>query len=408
MLTDRAEPLRRAGPAEVFGAFLKLGVTAFGGPLAHLGYFRDEFVVRRRWLDEQTFAQIVALCQMLPGPASSQVGMIVGIFRAGFLGGVAAWVGFTLPSAIALTAFALGISRLPPGVIEPWLHGLLIAAVAVVAFAVTSMAMTLCPDRTRRTIAIVSAIAILLAPVAGVMQVVLIVLGGLFGHRYLRSAENTPVASTHRMTSLHLDRRIGMLSAICFALVLAVCIGVHGGAPSPGVVFAKFFETGSLVFGGGHVVLPMLQARVLPYHWVDAQTFLAGYGAAQAVPGPLFTFAAFLGAAMWPGNAIGGAALCLGAIYLPSYLLLAAVLPFWNRLRDSVSAAAVLRGVNAVVVGILFAALYTPIWTSAIHSPRDVAVALGAFLLLAVWRIAPWRVVALTCLAAFATNALPG
>lgn len=382
--------------AEVFLAFLRLGVTSFGGPIAHLGYFRNEFVERRRWIDEDSYAQIVALCQFLPGPASSQVGIIIGYERAGPLGSLAAWCGFTLPSAIALTAFAYGVRVVPNAGTSGWVHGLLIAAVAVVAMAVATMAATLTPDAPRRTIAIAVAIGALLAPPTGFVQLVLIAIGAivgwwLFGRSPISAAPGVSDDDRIRRD----DSRVAIASAAVLVLLLVAFpfVGrfVHDG---PFVVFAKFFEVGALVFGGGHVVLPLLQAQVVPPGWISNSSFLAGYGAAQAVPGPLFTFAAYLGAAMQgPVRGVGGAALCLSAIFLPSFLLVAAVLPFWHRISGNAVARAALRGVNAAVVGLLLAALYNPVWVSAIRRPVDVAILLAAMLALGVWRAPPWSVV---------------
>lgn len=393
-----ANPRRAADAGEVFLTFLRLGVTSFGGPIAHLGYFRDEFVARRHWLDEESYAQIVALCQFLPGPASSQVGIVIGYERAGALGSLAAWCGFTLPSAIALVAFAYGLRAIPNAASSSWVHGLLVAAVAVVALAVSSMAASLAPDRPRRTLAVAVAVGALLAPANGFSQLALIAFGALYGWWFLSPARRgilpTAPAPTRQLGGG--DPRIAIASAIVFlALIIGLPIAegfIRGG---PFIAFAKFFEVGGLVFGGGHVVLPLLQAQVVPSGWISSTDFLAGYGAAQAVPGPLFTFAAYLGAAMHHGpvHGVAGAALCLIAIFLPSFLLLAAILPFWDRARSNVGAAAVLLGINSAVVGLLLAALYNPVWTSAIHSTIDVAIVLVAFLALSVWRAPPWSVV---------------
>jgi chromate transporter len=386
-----------ADAIEVLFAFLRLGLTSFGGPIAHLGYFREEFVVRRRWLSEESYAHTVALCQFLPGPASSQVGIIIGYRRAGALGALAAWCGFTLPSAFALVAFAYGLRLVPGAAASGYVHGLLVAAVAVVALAVASMASSLAPDRVRRTLAVTVAIGALLAPANGYAQLALIALGAIFGWRFLRApADKAVPIAQHEPEAESGDARVGLACALAFALlVIGLPFAERFVRFGPFVAFAKFFEVGALVFGGGHVVLPLLQAQVVPPGWISNESFIAGYGAAQAVPGPLFTFAAYLGAAMerGPVHGIGGAALTLVAIFLPSFLLVAAVLPFWERLRRNAAARAVLRGVNAAVVGVLLAALYSPVWVSAIRSTLDVALALGAFAALGTWRAPPWSVV---------------
>ncbi|HKT17032.1 MAG TPA: chromate efflux transporter [Stellaceae bacterium] len=378
---------------EVFGAFLRLGLTSFGGPVAHLGYFRAEFVARRHWLDEATFGDIIALCQFLPGPASSQVGITLGILRAGLKGGLAAWVGFSGPSALALTLFAYGVAALGNVAQQPWLHGLKIVAVAVVAQAVWGMARTLCPDRMRASMAVGAALLVLAAPGAA-GQIGAIVLGALIGWRWLGAAQEPPAASSIEIT---LGRKLGIAALVIFALLLFglpaldAALGNHALA-----LFDSFYRAGALVFGGGHVVLPLLQQAVVPPGWASNDAFLAGYGAAQAVPGPLFTFSAYLGAVMEPGpSGWKGALLCLGAIYLPSFLLLVGVLPFWDALRRRGAVRAALRGVNAAVVGLLLAALYTPVWTSAITSAADFGLGIAAFLLLVFWRVPPWLVVLL-------------
>ena len=398
---------RRGGTSarEVFAAFLRLGLTSFGGPIAHLGYFRDEFVGRRRWLDEETYAQVVALCQLLPGPASSQVGIIIGFKRAGVLGSLAAWCGFTLPSATLLVALAYAVHALRNVAASPWIHGLIVAAVAVVAVAAAGMAAALAPDRPRRTLAVAIAIGALLAPANGYAQLALVALGALFGWKFL-SVSNHGARSETAFTKKKLrdcPARVAMGSAVAFAvLLLGLPLAEHDVNTGPFIAFAKFFEVGALVFGGGHVVLPLLQSQVVAPGWISSADFLAGYGAAQAIPGPLFAFAAYLGAAMEHGPVCGfaGAALCLVAIFLPSFLLVAAVLPVWNRVRANAAAAAALLGVNAAVVGLLLAALYDPLWKSAIHSNADVAIVLAALLALAVWRAPPWSVVLGSALAA--------
>lgn len=377
---------------EVLGVATRLGLTSFGGPVAHLGYFREEYVVRRRWLDEAAYADLVALCQFLPGPASSQVGIAIGVSRAGLLGGVAAWLGFTLPSAIALVAFAYGVRGLGVGD-AGWLHGLKVAAVAVVALAVWGMARALAPDRGRATLALVSAIVALLWP-TGLGQVAIIVAAGVVGLRLCPGAAPPALVQTR----FPITRRLGAATLVLFFTLLATLPIARQLAPSQTLaVFESFFRAGALVFGGGHVVLPLLQAEVVPPGWVAGEQFVAGYGAAQAVPGPLFTFAAYLGAVMGPApSGVAGAALALGAVFLPSFLLVIGTLPFWDELRRRPGVQAALRGINAAVVGLLLAALYQPVWTSAIRAPADVGLALAAFGLLAFWKAPAWLVVVLT------------
>lgn len=383
----------RSRLGDLFAAFLRLGVSAFGGPIAHLGYFNTEFVERRQWLDQDTFAQIVALCQFLPGPASSQVCIIIGLIRAGVLGGALAWIAFTLPSAILMAAFALGIAHIPGVANAPWIHGLLVAAVAVVAVAVASMYRSLCPDVPRKSLALISAVLITFLPVTGFVQLFVIVAGALYGRFFIAAIPATtrpiPTVGNHATGIAAGLALIGLLLGLPLIDRFTQNGVVH--------VVTAFYESGALVFGGGHVVLPLLQARVVPPGWIGQDAFLAGYGAAQAMPGPLFTFASYLGAAMHgPVSGIGGAAIGLLAIYLPSFLLIAAVLPYWNgTIRNTVIVAA-LQGVNAAVVGVLLAAFYQPVWVSAIRAPADAALALLAFAALAVWNWPPWLVVVLS------------
>ncbi|MDO8476389.1 MAG: chromate efflux transporter [Candidatus Rokubacteria bacterium] len=378
------------GALEVLAAATRLGLTSFGGPVAHLGYFRNEYVVRRRWVDDQTYGDLVALCQFLPGPASSQVGIALGIFRAGLLGGLAAWIGFTLPSAIALVLFGLGIRGMDLSQ-AGWLHGLKVAAVAVVAQAVWGMARSLCPDRERATMAILAALAVSAWPAAG-GQVLVIALAGIVGLRLLPGSGG--MGAPHVRVPFGRPLGIGAL-IMFFALLVALPVLRYLAPFPPLAVFDSFYRAGSLVFGGGHVVLPLLHAEVVPPGWVSNEQFLAGYGAAQAVPGPLFTFAAYLGAVMQSRpNGWAGAALALIAIFLPSFLLVVGALPFWDVLRTRAAFQAALRGINAAVVGLLLAALYHPVWTSAIHAPADFALALAAFGLLTLWAMPPWLVVA--------------
>lgn len=379
---------RRA--VEVFVIFLRLGLTSFGGPIAHLGYFRDEFVTRRQWLTEKSYADLIALCQFLPGPASSQVGLALGMSRCGYSGALAAWLGFTLPSALALILFALGIAGYGDGVSAGALSGLKVVAVAVVAQAVWGMARNLCPDKQRVTLMGAATCVVLWAP-SSLAQVGVILTAGLVGLLVFKPSENS-AADTLPIT---ISRRTG---GIWLALFFLLLIGLPTLAQVvPGQMLAlidAFYRAGSLVFGGGHVVLPLLQAEVVPTGWVDKEAFLAGYGAAQAVPGPLFTFAAFLGASMNQApTAWAGGIVCLLAIFAPSFLLIAGALPFWESLRRSQRTQAALAGVNAGVVGLLLAALYQPVWTSAIHRPQDFGLALMAFIALMFWKMPPWLVV---------------
>ncbi len=382
---------QRGSTVEVFRVFLRLGLIAFGGPVAHLGYFRTELVERRRWLDETAFADIVALCQFLPGPASSQTGLSIGLMRAGLPGGIAAWLGFTTPAALAMIAFGYGVSRLGDFSGAAWLHGLKIVAVAVVANAVWGMARSLCPDRERASIAVgATVVAIALPPSIG--QIAAIVAGAAIGWCFLRDGAGP---TSHAPLAIRLPQGLSIVCAILFVVLLAGLPLLTKAAPSHALAeFDAFYRSGALVFGGGHVVLPLLQAAVVPPGWVSNDTFLAGYGAVQALPGPLFTFSAYLGTVMnTPPNGWLGGVLCLVAIFLPSFLLLIGVLPYWDRLRRLASVQSALRGVNAAVVGVLLAALYNPVWTSAILGARDFAVGIVAFLLLALWKLPPWLVV---------------
>ena len=436
-MTSAAGP--RHGAAEVFAVFLRLGLTSFGGPVAHLAYFRDEFVARRRWLGERAYADLVALCQFLPGPASSQVGFALGLSRAGLPGALAAWAGFTLPSALALIVLALGLAQagdaLPAGV----LHGLKLAAVAVVAQAVWGMARALCVGPVRATLMVAAAGVVLWVPGVAMQFGVLAVAAGI-GWWRLRppppsvagapavtvAASPNPVptrsgavaasssfpaagvsgpvdassSSTAAVTGLD-DLRVPVshrAAAGCLALCLGLLVALPllaAALPHPALAqFDAFYRAGALVFGGGHVVLPLLEAEVVGSAWVREDVFLAGYGATQAVPGPLFTFAAFLGASMQPGPGgwVGGL-LCLVAVFVPGLLLVLGALPFWASLRRHAAAQAALAGVNAAVVGWLLAALFQPVWAAAVQGPRDVSVVLLALLALTVWKAPPWAVV---------------
>jgi len=389
----------RGSVLEVLATFLKLGLTSFGGPVAHLGYFRAEIVERRRWLDERSYSDLVALCQFLPGPASSQVGLAIGLTRAGWLGALAAWCGFTLPSAIALIVFAYGIGHWGALAGSGAVHGLKVAAVAVVAQAVWGMAKNLCPDRARAAIAVVAALLVLVLPTS-LSQVIAIAVAGLVGWRMLKLPAQQPVA--HR--SYGVSRTAG-------AIALTLFFGLLAGLPLVAVatqsllwtVIEGFYRAGALVFGGGHVVLPLLQATVVPAGVVTNEQFLAGYGAAQAVPGPLFTFAAYLGAVMnGPLSGWTGGLTLLLVIFVPAFLLVVGTLPFWDALRQRQGVQSAMAGVNAAVVGILLAALYDPVWTSAIQTRADFATALAAFALLVYARVSPFVVVLLAAAAGWA------
>jgi chromate transporter len=393
------EARKKHSPVEVLLVFLKLGLISFGGPIAHIGYFRDEFVMRRRWLDDATYTDLVALCQFLPGPASSQVGMSIGLMRAGYLGGFAAWAGFTLPSAIALILFAYGAHALAGPVGVGLLHGLKLVAVAIVAQAVFGMARTLCPDRQRASIAAVATVLVLYSS-SSITQISAILLGSIAGLLVCRTSapgSTAPVA-------VPVSRRVGLASLAIFILLLFGLPLFRGFGSPPGVtLFAAFYRSGALVFGGGHVVLPLLRDAFVAPGWVSDNTFLAGYGAAQAVPGPLFTFAAYLGAVVQPSpHGVLGAALGLVGIFLPGMLILIGALPFWDSLRARPGAQAAMRGINAAVVGLLGAALYNPVWTSSINTPGDLSLALIGFVLLTMWRAPPLLVVIMDALAGIA------
>ncbi|VIO67994.1 putative chromate transport protein [Bradyrhizobium ivorense] len=388
------QPVGRA--AEVFRVFLRLGLTSFGGPIAHIGYFRHEFVERRKWLDEQAYADLVALCQFLPGPASSQVGFSLGLMRAGYPGALAAWTGFTLPSAIVLVLFAYGASALSGPVGSGLVHGLKLVAVAIVAQAVWGMARTLCPDRTRASIAVLAALLILFST-SPVVQVGAILLSGLAGLVLCRAGQGG--GATH--FAVPVSRRVGLAALAAFSILL---IGLPVLARLSGdggiALFEAFYRSGALVFGGGHVVLPLLREAVVTPGWVNDSAFLTGYGAAQAVPGPLFTFAAYLGAVVGIApHGVAGAIIGLLGIFLPGVLILLAALPFWDEFRKRAGAQAMMRGVNAAVVGILGAALYQPVWTSTVLGPRDFGIALVGFVLLTVWRAPPLVVVVFSAIA---------
>ena len=377
-------------PLKVLLIFLRLGLTSFGGPIAHLGYFRDEFVTRRGWLTEQCYGDLVALCQFLPGPASSQVGMALGLVRAGYLGALAAWAGFTIPSAIILIMLGMGISGnaalIPVGLI----HGLKIVAVAIVAQAVWGMARSLCPDRLRITIMTITTCFVLAEPSAW-GQVGVMVAAGLTGVALLKPTH----VVKHDPFPIKIGRQTGTAWILVFFIFLFGLPLLANIYPDQTLmIIDAFYRSGALVFGGGHVVLPLLQSELVPNGWIDNDTFLAGYGTAQAMPGPLFTFAAFLGSVMHSEHSgILGGFICLLSIFAPSFFLVMGALPFWEQLRQNLHAQAALPGVNAAVVGLLLAALYQPVWTSAIYEPRDFGLAIIAFVALIIWKFPPWFVV---------------
>lgn len=408
--TTAATPSVHTCAWQVFWIFLRLGLTSFGGPVAHLGYFRDEFVQRRQWLTERSYADLVALCQFLPGPASSQVGMALGLMRAGMPGALAAWLGFTLPSALVLALLGLGLAGgyavLPAGAI----HGLKVVAVAVVAQAVWGMARSLCVGRAKVTLMALACCAVLLVPGVWGQVGVMLAAGGAGWWLFGRGRAATPETPNDAPDALLLPlrRRTGAALLVVFAALLVLL--PLAARLWPGSLLAMvdaFYRVGALVFGGGHVVLPLLQSAVVEPGWVSADAFLAGYGATQAVPGPLFTFAAFLGAAMAPGWAGAGLALlAILGIFLPAFLLVAGALPWWAPLRQRSWARGVLAGVNAAVVGLLLAALYQPVATSALRSAADVALALVALAALLRWRVPPWAVVVATALTGWGLQVL--
>lgn len=378
----------------IFWIFLKLGLTSFGGPIAHLGYFRDEFVVQRRWLSEESYGELVSLCQFMPGPASSQVGFSLGILRGkGLDGGVAAWLGFTLPSALILFAFAFGAASFTGPLAEGLLHGLKLVAVAVVAQAIWGMARSLTPDRQRAAIALVAVLIVVFLG-GSIGQMAAIALGALGGVWLCRGQR---ISTIQGRVTFPITRRAGITAFVIFTLLLLgmpLLVALTGNKQLS--LFESFYRSGSLVFGGGHVVLPLLREAMVMSGWVTNESFLAGYGLAQAVPGPLFTFAAYLGAdASLATDPVSGSAIALIAVFLPGLLLVYGMLPFWDQFRNQSTAQYAMRGANAAVVGILCSALYDPVWTSAVHDARDFTVVLTGFLLLTVWKTAPWVVVML-------------
>ena len=387
---------------QVFWVFLQLGLTSFGGPVAHLGYFRTAFVERRQWLSDAQYADLVALCQFLPGPASSQVGMALGMMRAGWAGCLAAWLGFTLPSAMALIALALGLQQWPHLADSAWVQGLKIVAVAVVAHAVWGMWRNLCQGWLRKAVAVASAAALLVWPGAG-LQVAVMLAGALVGWRWMQTPAAVPADAHHPAPQLPISRRGGLnLLMLCGVLLFALPLLASYGESMAAEAFAAFYQAGALVFGGGHVVLPLLQSSVVAPGWVSDAQFITGYAAAQAVPGPLFTLAAYLGALLplpgaWRGWA--GGLLMLVAIFLPAFLLVAGTLPWWQLLRQDGRVQRALAGVNAAVVGVLLAALIHPVWTSAIHGVRDALLACAAFAMLQRYKLAPLTVIVVVLIA---------
>jgi chromate transporter len=388
--------MRERSALEVLLTFLKLGLISFGGPIAHIGYFREEIVIRRCWIDDEKYTDLVALCQFLPGPASSQVGFSLGLIRAGYWGALAAWAGFTLPSAVLMTTFAYGAGALGGPIGLGVLHGLKLVAVAIVAQAVWGMARTLCPDRPRASIACVAALMIL-TNASSLAQIGAILLGGIAGLWFCRTSAPASAGSLGAPVS----RRVGAPALTSF-FALLVALPALGGLSHHVELFGAFYRSGTLVFGGGHVVLPLLSKAFVTPGWISQDSFLAGYGAVQALPGPLFTFAAYLGAVVDPSHGIAGAALGLIGIFLPGILVLLGTLPFWDVFRKRVGAQAVMRGINAAVVGLLGAALYNPLWISSVKSSGDVALALIGFVLLTAWRTPALIVVILGALGGIA------
>ena len=383
-------------PGEVFLAFLKLGLTSFGGPIAHLGYFRAEFVERRRWVSDEHFGQLLAICQFLPGPASSQLGFSLGLLRAGWFGALAAFVAFTLPSALLLVAFAAALPLLSGTIGAAAVNGLKLVALAVVADAVLGMSRKLCPDRSRRTIAVLSA-AVLLIASSALAQLAVVVAAAVIGAYLLREVD---ASGNGEGLQISYGPRIGGVMLVVFLGLLLGLPLIATGKPDFVSVADAFYRAGALVFGGGHVVLPLLQESVVSTAWVSPEQFLAGYGASQAIPGPMFAFSAYLGAVMSPAeNTYLISATALVSIFLPGFLLIAGVLPFWGAVSHNPTAGRVIAGVNAAVVGLLGAALYNPIFISGVNSPADLAIALVAFGLLAVWRVSP-LIVVLWCVVA--------
>lgn len=390
MSTEVAKPSLQVSAWQVFMVFLKLGLTSFGGPIAHLGYFRDEFVERRKWLSDAHYADLVALCQFLPGPASSQVGIAIGLLKAGYKGAISAWLGFTMPSAIALTLFALGITTYKDFVSDGVLHGLKIVAVAIVAQALWGMTKSLCPDRSRITLMAIAACFLLIIPTI-LGQLLVIMIAGIIGILFFK-----PKSTEKDVTlTMPLSQKMGAFWLLLFAFLFVTLPVITLLFPSTMLEMVNIlYRTGSLVFGGGHVVLPLLQTEFVSTGMMDNDLFLAGYGATQAVPGPLFTLSAFIGAIVESGfNGWIGAMVALIAIFIPSFLMVMGVLPFWGKLQHHQRTRSALMGINAAVVGILLAAFYQPVWVSAIFDAKDFALALIVFIVLKYWNMPPWLAV---------------
>jgi len=395
MADEARARIREGTAAEVLLAFLPLGFTSFGGPVAHLGFFRTAFVERRRWLTDEAYADLVALCQFMPGPASSQVGMAIGLRRAGLSGLFAAWTAFTLPSAIALAAFGLLLGTVGVAEGAGWLLGLKAAAVAVVAHALLGMAGSLAATRERATIAAAATAAMLLAPDPSVAMLLVIAAGALAGLLLRDVAPAEPAAHLPAPVS----RTVGVAALVLFLVFLfGLPLAAHLAPPLD--LLDRAYRAGALVFGGGHVVLPLLEGEFAGM--VDESAFLAGYGAAQAVPGPLFTFAAFLGAVAEPFGGPAGAAVALVGIFLPSLFLVLGVMPFWEDLRRAALARRMLAGVNAAVVGLLAAAFHDPVFTRGVGSAEALVLAIAAFVALRQWAVSPWIVVILSGAAGWA------
>lgn len=390
LLIEKKQKNGKTTVSKIFLIFFKLGCISFGGPIAHIGYFRDEFVGRLKWLSDHAYADLVALCQFLPGPASSQMGMALGLSKGGVRGAIAAWLGFSLPSALLMVLFGLALVKIGVHDNPAWIHGLKVVAVAVVAQALWGMSVSLCPDRIRVSLAVLACIGSSIAPYAS-GQVIMIVMGGLFGLLFLSPEKSLPTSEL----IVPLSKSAGIIVLLTFFILLILLPLLSFYTKNYSLqLFDAFYRAGSLVFGGGHVVLPLLQAKVVPNGWVDNSLFLAGYGAAQALPGPLFTFAAFLGAVSTnTPNGWLGAIIALVGIFLPSFLLIIGVLPLWANIRQHPSMQRAILGINAVVVGLLLTAFYRPVWTSAIFSLNDYLLAITAFLLLQFWRISAWIVV---------------
>lgn len=382
---------------QIFFTALKLGCTSFGGPIAHLSYFHDEYVTKKKWISAHAYADLVALCQFLPGPASSQVGMAIGLSRGGIIGAILSWIGFTLPSALILIIFGLGLSTIDIANHKHWLHGLKVVAVAVVAQAILGMGKKLCPDKERLTIAILTSVILLFFSTA-ILQITLLVISGLTGVYFLKSKEDLPHDSIHNG-----KKSIGILFLILFFVLLFLLPVLRNFVNLTEVQYVdSFYRAGALVFGGGHVVLPLLQAEVVPTGWVSNDLFMAGYGMSNAIPGPLFAFSSFLGAVSTATpNGWTGAIVCLVAAFLPSFLLIVGALPFWEQMRKNKWIRKAMLGINASVVGILLAAFYNPVWTSAVFSPKDFALVIVGFLLLEFWKLPSWLVVIATVAVSF-------